>query len=198
MNEDPVEKAIRLSKEAKMHKKVPFLSLNTRKKLEELKMKEFKRETAEKELEQQAIELNRILDIDNIDYAKSLIKKHGSLSNAILAYRSNPVDLVDKLGNYVRTSPVPRMDKPTLFLNDVIRDAYPIYSETYNSSERVADALREYVRLSKEYKEDLEELISKLDRLTLMLSTSMNIPRHELRPLISTILPLAYQEPNFF
>jgi hypothetical protein len=191
---DPVTEALELARQAKIHKKIPFWGRG--KKLKELQLEQFKKNVAEEQLKKQAASLERLTGLDNSAYAEALVRKHGGLEGALV---SMPRDRVlNRVKNYVVSSPTPRMDKPVAFLTDVIRESYPRYTETYHMRDRVADALREYIRLSKEYKHDLETLTRKLDQLTYILSSSMNIPRIELSPLVHEVVPRAFLEPTFY
>ena len=103
-----------------------------------------------------------------------------------------------ELDRYTKSGQIPRGDRPVAFLDDVIRSSYPRDTETYQMSDKVADALREYVRLSKEYKEDLRLLNRRLETLIGILNRNMGIPKRQLRPLVETVIPLAIQDRRFY
>lgn len=191
---DPVSEALELARQAKLQKKVPFWG--SRKKLRDLQMDQFKKNVAEGQLQKEAASLGRIAGVQDPAYAEALVRRHGGLEGALTAIPQDRV--LRKLDRYVRSGYPPRGDRPVAFLSDVIRESYPRYTETYHMRDRVADALREYIRLSKEYKNDLEMLTRRLDQLTYMLSTSMDIPRMELTPLVHEIVPRAFLEPAFY
>ena len=191
---DPVTKALELAKQAKLQSVVPFWG--RKKKLQDLQLDEFKRKIAGEQMQRDAKSLSRIANIDDPMYAESLIRKHGGLEGALSSLPKDKV--LGKVEKRIQSGSKPKMDQSVAFLSDVIQESYPKYTETYHARNDVADAMREYIRLSKEYKHDLETLTRKLDQLVYIMSINMNIPHRELSPLVHEVVPRAFLEPRFY
>lgn len=106
-------------------------------------------------------------------------------------------ETLGEISEYIQSMPKPRKSKSSKFLTEVIREAYPPHTAIHHHSDRVADALREYIRISREYRQDLEELLVRLDRLAMILSRELDLPYDHIRPLVHTVMPLAYPERRF-
>ena len=107
---------------------------------------------------------------------------------------SKILSLLDKTLSEPSRRPVQNSE---LFLKQLIKDTYEPNTKMYENKDDLSVLLSKYAKLMKAYKLKTKEVNNGISKLTESLSTSMNIPKRELKPFVNMAIPMIEKERKF-
>jgi hypothetical protein len=107
---------------------------------------------------------------------------------------SKILSLLDKTLSEPSRRPVQNSE---LFLKQLIKDTYEPNTKMYENKDDLSVLLSKYAKLMKAYKLKTKEVKNGISKLTESLSTSMNIPKRELKPFVNMAIPMMEKERKF-
>ncbi len=95
-----------------------------------------------------------------------------------------------------------RENKPTknseLFIKQLIKDTYKPNMPLYKHRNDISVLLSDYVTLMKQHRMKTDQVKNSLEKLSRFFSSSMRIPKDELKEFVQLTVPMIEKEPRFF